>query len=94
MSEIKSPNNTITISCQHESRFLQIIVTDQGQGLANNDNLFVPFYSTKTQGSGIGLCLCRQILFNHGGTISLNNNASGVGAHVILSLPYSNTPSN
>jgi len=78
----------IAISCQQESKWLRIIITDQGQGLANKDNLFVPFYSTKPLGSGIGLCLCRQILFNHGGTIALNNNSSGIGAHVILSLPY------
>jgi len=78
----------IVISCQQESRWLRITITDQGQGLANKDNLFVPFYSTKQLGSGIGLCLCRQILFNHGGTIVLNNNISGIGAHVILSLPY------
>ena len=89
MAAIDAPDNSISISCQHDAKLLHITISDQGQGLANNDNLFVPFYSTKAKGSGIGLCLCRQILFNHGGTISLNNNEDGVGAHVILSLPHS-----
>ena len=50
-----------------------ITIEDQGAGIANLDNVFVPFYTTKNQGSGIGLTLCRQIMFNHNGLIKLKN---------------------
>jgi len=44
---------------------------DQGKGINNIDNLFVPFYTTKQEGSGIGLVLCRQIMMNHGGDLTI-----------------------
>jgi len=87
MDVAKTNERDIALSIKQDSKWLHITVIDQGQGIANKDNLFVPFYSTKSQGSGIGLCLCRQILFNHGGTIELNNNTSGVGANAVVSLP-------
>ncbi|WP_284244991.1 sensor histidine kinase [Thalassotalea insulae] len=64
-----------------------IRLVDQGCGIANFENLFVPFYSTKASGSGIGLALCRQIMFNHHGTISVTNVKDGHGVEVQLSLP-------
>ena len=87
MNAVNSAEKCISIRGKYESKWLHITITDLGQGIANKDNLFVPFYSTKAQGSGIGLCLCRQILFNHGGTIVLHNNVSGIGAHAVVSLP-------
>lgn len=49
-------------------------VFDSGQGISNTSNIFVPFYTTKPQGSGVGLVLCRQILDGHAGSLSLTNN--------------------
>ncbi len=64
-----------------------ISFTDQGCGIANFDNLFVPFYSTKASGSGIGLALCRQIMFNHNGQICISNRQEAQGVEVRLTLP-------
>jgi signal transduction histidine kinase len=61
-------------------------ICDQGSGLSNPDNLFVPFYSTKKQGSGIGLVLCRQIIEAHNGRLTLSNQHSG-GCCASIELP-------
>jgi signal transduction histidine kinase len=52
---------------------LEITVEDDGPGIANLQNLFVPFFTTKPSGSGIGLVLCRQIAENHSGSLTLEN---------------------
>ncbi len=54
-----------------------IVVEDDGQGLGGTANLFVPFFTTKPQGSGIGLVLSRQIAEAHGGTLTLENRPDG-----------------
>ena len=61
---------------------------DGGLGLTNTANLFVPFYTTKRNGSGVGLALVRQIAEAHGGTVSLRNRegASGCVAEVRIPL--------
>jgi len=64
-------------------------VTDNGLGLLNPVNLFVPFYTTKPKGTGIGLALAQQILIAHKGSVSLTNRTDGRGcvAEVRLPLP-------
>jgi two-component system, NtrC family, nitrogen regulation sensor histidine kinase NtrY len=64
-------------------------VRDYGLGLADTSNLFVPFFTTKPRGTGIGLALSRQITEAHGGTLTLENAADGPGAIALLSLPAS-----
>jgi len=61
-------------------------ITDNGAGIKNPANLFVPFYSTKPEGSGIGLVLCQQILDKHQGSISIENRKVG-GCLVSIHLP-------
>ena len=51
------------------------------------DNLFVPFYTTKANGNGIGLALSRQIVFNHHGQLVIENRTDGPGAQVTMSIP-------
>jgi nitrogen fixation/metabolism regulation signal transduction histidine kinase len=83
----KSRKKVIDVFCQSDDKYFHIHICDSGSGIANKDNLFVPFYSTKPQGSGIGLALCKQILFNHGGLLTLTNRKESQGAEAIISLP-------
>lgn len=65
---------------------LQILILDEGVGLADTDNLFVPFFTTKEHGSGIGLLLSRQIIEAHGGTLTLQNRTDSTGCEVVITL--------
>jgi nitrogen fixation/metabolism regulation signal transduction histidine kinase len=66
---------------------LEVWVEDDGPGLADTANLFVPFFTTKPRGSGIGLVLCRQIAEAHGGSLTLRNRRDGQGCRARLRLP-------
>ncbi|MDQ2776177.1 MAG: ATP-binding protein [Acidobacteriota bacterium] len=66
---------------------VDIIVRDEGPGLSNTANLFVPFFTTKRGGSGIGLVLSRQIAEAHHGSLSLRNATDGPGCEALLTLP-------
>jgi two-component system nitrogen regulation sensor histidine kinase NtrY len=62
-------------------------VRDRGPGVANPDNLFVPFFTTKPGGSGIGLVLARQVAEAHGGSLHLANRDDGRGCIASLVIP-------
>jgi two-component system, NtrC family, nitrogen regulation sensor histidine kinase NtrY len=66
---------------------LDVWVRDEGPGIANKNNLFVPFFTTKPGGSGIGLVLCRQIAEAHGGSLVVENRNPGPGCESRLRLP-------
>jgi nitrogen fixation/metabolism regulation signal transduction histidine kinase len=66
---------------------VEIVIEDSGLGIANTENLFVPFYTTKPTGSGVGLALAQQIARAHGGEIRLVNRDDGEGARAIVRLP-------
>jgi len=66
---------------------VEVRVEDEGTGLSNTDNLFVPFYTTKPGGTGIGLALSRQIAEAHGGSLTLENRAPEPGCEALLRLP-------
>jgi nitrogen fixation/metabolism regulation signal transduction histidine kinase len=66
---------------------LLIAIEDRGLGIANAENLFVPFYTTKPSGSGVGLALAQQIARAHGGEIRLVNREDGPGARATVRLP-------
>jgi signal transduction histidine kinase len=66
---------------------LELVVEDEGPGLPDPGNLFVPFFTTKASGSGIGLVLSRQIAEAHGGALSLEPRAGRRGARACLRLP-------
>ena len=66
---------------------VELWVVDDGPGLPNTSNLFVPFFTTKPGGSGIGLVLSRQIAEAHGGELTLRNRSDARGCEARLRLP-------
>jgi signal transduction histidine kinase len=66
---------------------MSLYVRDEGHGLASTANLFVPFFTTKPGGSGIGLVLSRQIAEAHGGMLTLKNREDAPGCEACLTLP-------
>jgi len=77
----------VRVGWQRRTGAFELWVEDDGPGLANTGNLFVPFYTTKPGGSGIGLVLCRQIAEAHGGTVALENRANARGCRATVRLP-------
>ena len=76
----------VRINCDCPAGSLDIIVQDDGPGLQNTTNLFVPFFTTKPGGSGIGLVLSRQIAEAHGGSLTLENRKDATGCEARLRL--------
>ncbi len=66
---------------------LEVFIEDEGPGLSNTANLFVPFFTTKASGSGIGLVLSRQIAEAHGGSLELKNRDDRTGCRATLTVP-------
>jgi two-component system, NtrC family, nitrogen regulation sensor histidine kinase NtrY len=79
----------VKIGWKKNARYLEVWVQDNGPGPPNTTNLFVPFFTTKPQGSGIGLVLSRQIAEAHGGTLILENRKPKAGCVARLRLPLS-----
>jgi nitrogen fixation/metabolism regulation signal transduction histidine kinase len=77
----------VVVNAQALEEGLAISVTDSGPGIANPDNLFVPFFTTKPGGSGVGLALSRQIVEAHGGTLRLDNRSDARGAVASVEIP-------
>jgi two-component system, NtrC family, nitrogen regulation sensor histidine kinase NtrY len=77
----------VFVRAERSPASVSLIVRDEGPGLSNTANLFVPFFTTKRGGSGIGLVLCRQIAEAHSGSVTLHNAADGPGCEARLILP-------
>ncbi|HET9100096.1 MAG TPA: ATP-binding protein [Acidobacteriaceae bacterium] len=77
----------VVVICRNQSESVVILVEDNGPGLANPANLFVPLYTTKPGGMGIGLILALQIVEAHGGTLSIVNRDDGPGCRAEIHLP-------
>lgn len=77
----------VQIAWERNHHQVEISVLDEGPGLSNTNNLFVPFFTTKPGGSGIGLVLSRQIAEAHGGSLTLGNRNGSPGCEARLILP-------
>jgi signal transduction histidine kinase len=77
----------VQVAWSRQGGQLEVRVLDEGLGLPNTANLFVPFFTTKPGGSGIGLVLSRQIAEAHGGELSLANRSDARGCEARLRLP-------
>ena len=80
-------NGSVTVGWTRAGAWLDVWVRDEGLGLSDTANLFVPFFTTKPNGSGIGLALSRQIAEAHGGTLTLENRRDTRGCEARLRLP-------
>ncbi len=79
----------VRVGWDRQNSHLLVWIRDDGPGLPNTSNLFVPFFTTKPTGSGIGLVLSRQIAEAHGGSLTLQNAGDGPGCEARLLLPLS-----
>ena len=77
----------VQIGWEARGAVAEISIVDDGPGLTGGENLFVPFFTTKADGSGIGLTLCRQIAEAHGGTLTLSDRGDPSGCRATLILP-------
>lgn len=85
-----APDKPIDCQLLHTHNSVTIQIRDLGPGIQNPDNLFIPLYTTKEHGTGVGLALARQIVQNHGGQLSLSNyqlSEEVRGCQVELRLP-------
>ena len=78
---------TVTVQWSVSRGEIEIRVLDEGEGVSSTTNLFVPFFTTKPGGTGIGLLLSRQIAEAHGGSVTLENRKDGRGAVAKVRLP-------
>ncbi len=83
-----APAPEVSLSVLRLPDAVSLVIEDNGPGLTNPANLFVPFYTTKSSGSGVGLVLARQIAEAHGGTVELRNRAGVRGCRAEVRLPF------
>lgn len=80
-------DGSVEVGWNQHNGLMELWISDEGPGLASTANLFVPFFTTKAEGSGVGLVLSRQIAEAHGGSLTLQNRVAHAGCEARLRLP-------
>lgn len=80
-------NTSVQMSWSLQADKAVISILDQGKGISNPENLFVPFYTTKPTGSGVGLLLSRELVRNQGGELTVENRSDREGCLAQITLP-------
>jgi two-component system, NtrC family, nitrogen regulation sensor histidine kinase NtrY len=83
----RETGGAVTLTWRLGQRGVEVSIEDEGPGLPPSANLFVPFFTTKPEGNGIGLILARQIAEAHGGSITLANRLDRPGCRATVVLP-------
>jgi two-component system, NtrC family, nitrogen regulation sensor histidine kinase NtrY len=86
-ASLDNGSRTVHLSWRLVDANALVMIDDSGLGIANSENLFVPFYTTKPEGSGVGLALAQRIARAHGGEVTLVNREDGPGARATIRLP-------
>jgi len=86
--------SAVVVRWAADTKHVTLLVEDEGPGLMNPSNVFTPFYTTKPNGSGVGLVLCRQIAEAHAGTIEISNRNTGRGCVAKVVLPRLSSTAN
>jgi len=84
---VQETGGGVELAWSSNDEILVVELRDEGPGISGSSNLFVPFYTTKPGGTGIGLVLCRQIAEAHGGTVTLVNRSDRTGCVATLTFP-------
>ena len=86
-ASIETGGSKVSVQMRVVNDEVVIQIRDDGPGLSKTENLFVPFFTTKPGGSGVGLVLARQIVENHGGQLTLLDRPEARGCVVSVVLP-------
>jgi nitrogen fixation/metabolism regulation signal transduction histidine kinase len=84
---VQDSGGKVAVGWRVDNGHLEVTVTDDGPGLPDATSLFVPFFTTKPKGTGLGLALSREIAEAHGGSLTLRNAPGGAGCEARLVLP-------
>jgi two-component system nitrogen regulation sensor histidine kinase NtrY len=83
---------SVHVSWTSDGVMSEVVIRDDGPGLPDSGNLFVPFFTTKENGSGIGLFLSRQIVDAHGGSVTVRDREDQKGCEAVLRIPEMSDP--
>ena len=91
--EASRPGEDININVSHDEKGIAVTVADNGEGIPDENlyRIFDVFYTTKKNGTGMGLSICKGIVDAHGGSLTASNNPDG-GAKFIMQLPFGDSP--